>query len=96
LNIRTVFVFVIPGEDPGSSVDCRPLQWAAGSTGSRLKAGMTKNKARMTKMTIELGHLQTSQGRINKRNCRPVDFSDVRYRCIAVISKTELMRFCPA
>jgi hypothetical protein len=73
-----VLVFVIPGEDPGSSVDCRPLQRSAVRSGSRLKAGMTKNKARMTKMTIELGHLQTSQGRINMRNSRLVEFSDVR------------------
>ena len=31
-------------------------------------------------MTIELGHLQTSQGRINERSIRSVDFSDVRNR----------------
>ena len=42
-------VSVIPGEDPGSSVDHRPLQWATVRTGSRLKAGMTKNKEVMTK-----------------------------------------------
>ena len=43
-----VFVFVIPGVDPGSSVDRYPLQRAAACNGSRLKAGMTTNKAGMT------------------------------------------------
>jgi len=64
---------VIPGEDPGSSVYLSPLQRTAACNGSRLKAGMTKNKtgktknktgkkkkAGMTKLTIEPGHLQTS------------------------------------
>ena len=30
------------------------------------KAGMTKNKAGMTTLTMEFGHLQTSQGWIKK------------------------------
>jgi len=56
------------------------LQNAVVRTGSRLKAGMTqnnaemtqnqvgmsKNKAGMTTLTMEFGHLQTSQGRIKK------------------------------
>ena len=48
----------------------------------------------MTKMTIELGHLQTSQGRINKRNSRPVDFSDVRSRCTSDLSYHKLPVLC--
>jgi hypothetical protein len=39
---------VIPGEDPGSNVDRRPLQRSAVRSGSRLKAGMTENIAGMT------------------------------------------------
>jgi hypothetical protein len=56
------------------------LQKALVRTGSRLKAGMTKdnpgmtkdnagmtkNKAGMTTLTMEFGHLQTSQGWIKK------------------------------
>ena len=44
LDIRAVLVFVIPGEDPGSSVDRSPLQRAAVRSGSRLKAVMTKKE----------------------------------------------------
>ena len=39
-------MYVIPGEDPGSSVDRRLLQMSAVRSGSRLKAGMTKKKGR--------------------------------------------------
>ena len=39
---------VIPGEDPGPSVNRRRLQRSAVRSGSRLKAGMTENIAGMT------------------------------------------------
>jgi hypothetical protein len=38
-------LFVIPGEDPGSSANHHPLQRLAACNGSRLKAGM-KEKTR--------------------------------------------------
>jgi len=46
-------LFVIPGEDPGSSVDHRPLQWATVRTGSRLKAGMTEKQGRDDKEKLK-------------------------------------------
>ncbi len=42
-------IYVIPGEDPGSTAQSCPLQTPVACSGSRLKAGMTKPKAGMTK-----------------------------------------------
>jgi hypothetical protein len=44
-------IYVIPGEDPGSSVQRCPCQMLVAGHGSRIKSGMTDLKIRMTQAT---------------------------------------------